>query len=607
MLRLLVGVEAFMKRAKEWLACSVLGVLAAAAMLSVSSVGCGSSTSGSDGGTGTDASTDTKGTTDHVTGMDAPGKDMGLPDMVAMDVPTEAAAPFCEEAGAGKQLLSITTGKIAPGSIQVIGLTADNNYLVYYAAPAGDAGESTNVYALPVTGSSATPVTIYTGLAVTMTTEGAATISQNTVFVWSEVNTSTFVGTLSAIWSSGATAATAVTGVTASAAGVAAASPNSANIVYSTSVNTTTGETGTLVGAAATAPTTTVTLLSSTAVAAGAATTPSFLPLYDFLSDTYFVASHQESGSATITVSEFNTTTWPTTNGKVDLLTGALAYDSTLPLPGFTTDTADDNIAAVSSAGQLELINVATGIAQNVGGASTTSWYYMPSGDGILYTDTSLNLWSAPITAGVVGTPVEVVTASGTVGAGGLYTLFGPLGASPNESQILFYKTFDKTTNGSDLWVVANAAASTPTQIVTGTGGAVFGDVFTADSNYALFVTGLANAGGSVEGSVGQLEAWDIAGAKTIDITTKPNVWDSNSQAGSIVLYNDNFTTVGTDIFGVADLKTVDVSAATLTPTLIQHFADQNYFLTSGKTAVYYTLNIACDTSAAGIYGYTFP
>jgi hypothetical protein len=590
-----------MKRAKEWLACSLVGALAATAFISAGTAGCGSSTSG---GPGTDSGVDTAtdvNTGDHQTKLDS-GKDgNSLPDSPSGDVTTEAAGPFClgADGGAGTQLLSITTAGLA--GIQPLGLTADGNYFIYYGSVSADGGAgATSVYALPTAGG--TPVTIYKDLPITMTSSGEIAISNNTVFVWTAVNTSTSVGTLSTIWNTGApTSGTSVAGVTASAAGVAFASPDSTKIVYTSGVNTTTGATGNLVGAAAATPTTTTTLLTSTAVGAGASTSPSFLPDFAFVSNDYFVAAHQESGSATITVSSFSTSSW----AKVDLLTGALPYNTTLPIPAFTTDTAGDYVVSLTSGGQLEIIPVAGPalLAQNVGTATTTDWQFYANGDGIIFTDSSKNLWTATVTAGIPGTPAIV-----TNPAGGLYTVFGPIGLSPDDSEILFYQNFSSSTDGTDLYVVPNAATSTAHTLLSSTTGAVFGNVFTADSKYALYVTGLVSAGPMVNGSIGQLQAFDVASATVVNVTTKPNVWDSNAISGSVILYNDNFQTGSMSATeGVADLKTVDLSVTPLAPTLIHAFADQNYYLPTSNAFVIYTLTLACDTSLAGVYSYTFP
>jgi hypothetical protein len=589
MLRLLVRVEDFMKRVKEWVTCSVIGLFAAAAVMSAATAGCGSSTSGNASGSDTGTGTTEAGKMDHAPPSDA-GKETGLPD-VSNDVPMEAMPLECEEAGLGTQILSIDTAKLT--DIQPIDITADNGYLIYYGGVAGaDGGGTTTVYALPLTGTP-TPVTILGGITTTADVE----ISGNTVFVWTGVDTTTNVGALVAIWSSSAPSTVhTVTGVTKSVAGVAAASPDSTQVVYNTDVNTA-GGLGTLVGAAAATPTTTTTLLSNTAV--GDTSTATFIPTLQFVSNTYLVAAHQESGSATITISSFApAATW----AKVDLLTGSLPYNTTLPLPAFQSDTAGDFIAAVSSAGQLEVIPLATGIAQNVGSATTTTFQIMKSGAGIVYGDSAKNLWTDTVTAGVAGvTPTTVANPFG-----GIYTPFGPLGLSPDGTQVLYYQNLDTTTDGVDLYLNANSTGSTTNAILTSKSGAVFGDVFTGDSHYVIYIVGLAAAGGMVQGSVGQLAVWDVATSTPTNITSMPNVWDSNALTGSVVLYNDNFFTSGAATEGIADLKTVDVSVSPLAPKLIQVGADMNYYLTSDKTKVVYTLTLACDTKAAGIYDYTF-
>jgi hypothetical protein len=324
-----------------------------------------------------------------------------------------------------------------------------------------------------------------------------------------------------------------------------------------------------------------------------------FTPQLSFVSDTYFVASHQESGSATITVSSWATTGW----AQADLLVGAVPFSTTNPEWATNTGgtTPGSLIAATTSTGQLEVIPVAgpASAAILVDVPGTTSFVMQKSGDGIVYGNSvtgSVSTSTLPTAA-----PLPIVA----TGFGGFYTEFGPLGTSPNEGEVLFYKTALAASAGGgvNLYVAPNVTASMATTLLGTTTGAVFGDIFTADSNYVLYVTQL-EAASVPNAAVGNLNAWDIAGAKNVVVSGDDNMWDSDALTGSTIIYNDNFLAPMGATIGVADLKTVDVSATTLAPKLIQSEGDMNFFLTSDKLKVIFTITQAGNQTTDGIYYY---
>jgi hypothetical protein len=581
-----------MRRIKQGLAFSLLGMLAAAALASFASAGCGSSNSVVGGDSG---KTDAKGTTDSPSGSEGGKKDGGsdaLPDISSPDA--EAAAPTCLPTitAPTEQILSVNKAKLE--GIQILGLTADKGYVIYMGFTASDGGVAQTLYAQPTAGGASKTILANVTASASYAYVPVA-VDANTVFVWNNV-TANGVGALS-FWNTTTTTTTAVAGATDSAVLTAAASPDSLNLAFTTGVNTA-GTLGNLVGATAAAPGTQSTLKANTGVSF---TSKTFVPSMAFVNAGYVVASHQESGSGTITVSSWSTTGW----GENDLVVGTAPYSTTVPV--WDTDTAGDQIAAITAAGQLQVVPVigAAG-AINVGGATGTTQFLMAKSGLNVLSGTTAALSSTILPANVTVQPVAI---TGTGAFGGLWTPFGALGASPDGTEILYYSTEDTTTDAVDLYLAANAAASTPTPIVTSKEGAVFGDVFTADSKYVIFVNELSAAGGAVQGSIGQLNVWDIANSKLIAVSGGMHSdWDSNALAtGSMVLYNDNFLTgSSTATEGIADLKTVDVSATTLTPTVIQAEADQNYFLSTDKAAIVYSITLACDTDAAGIYFHTF-
>jgi hypothetical protein len=580
---------------KRWLAVSLVGTFAAASVGLFGS-GCGSSSTPGGG----DASADTKGGSDHSADTKMMGSDAGpdsLPDVIS--TPDADAAPVCVTVSTtGTQILKVDTLK---EQVQILDITNDKKFVIYAGYTAGpDASVVTNIYAVPVTGGS--PITLLSGLvSSSMYAYLPVSLSYDTVFIWNNV-TAAGVGTLYLWNTSMSGAATAVTGATASAANVGAASPMSDYIVYATGVNTT-GTTGELVSATESAPGTTTTLESSIAVSS---TSTSFVSQLEFVSEDYFVASYQATSGVT-EVSAWSTAAFGTAifttqvQNPPSVTTGVFE-------PAYVADTAGTTISAVSSTGQAELIPVATGTAINVGAAGETKdTLIYPDGTGTLYGKPGVGLSSVSVTGAVLGTPVSLAPASGTGLYGGIYTEYGTIGVSPDDSQVLYYSTSDSS-GAVSLYLVANSGTPTPIGIVTTPSAGIFGDFFTADSKYAVYITQLTNAPAMVQGGIGQLDVWDIAGAKTIAVSKGATCWDSNTLTGSTLLYNDNIQTSGSSAtVAVADIKTVDVSAATLSPTVIQAEADYNYYLSADKTVLIYSITYACDTTAAGIYAYTLP
>jgi hypothetical protein len=575
-------------KVRQWLACSLFGTLSAALLASMSTAGCGSSSPGEQ----SDAASDTKGVFDNVVPTDHGGQDSKGDELANLegggdggaDAPLSDASP--DVSSSAISLVNNVDAGLA--AIQVQGITDDNKYVVYYGT---DAKMNTGVFAVPIGGGA--PVTI----AATVSSGAAVVVVRSIVFVWDNVS-KTGVGTLS-LWAS----ATGVTksATSASSVGVVAVSPDSTKVVFSSAVNTA-GTLGSLVGANADG-TGQVTLIANTGTAGGDdgdAGAPTFIPQIDFPNNSYVVASHQETGSLAITVSSWDTATWLV---KADLITPTLPYSTTLPIwqtnTGGTTPGA--YVAALSGTNQLEVIPVAGGAPLNIDVLGTTTFVIDKAGDSIVYGNATAKSLST--------SPLPVINAQPILatGFGGFYSPFGLLGPSPDGTQVLYYKTeasASSAVQGVDLYLVPNAASGTPTTLVSSTSGAVFGDIFTADSKYALYITSLTSAGGAVQGAIGDLNAWDITNSKQI-VVSNHAVWDSNTLTGSVVLYNDNFAIVNsTDTEGIADLKTVDVSAATLAPTLIQAMGDQNYFISADKKTVVFTLELAGNSHTAGLYAY---
>ena len=384
-------------------------------------------------------------------------------------------------------------------TVQVINSTADGHYVVYVnTTPTADGGSTIDIDAVPMAGG--TPTVIMPNVAAAA---AYPVVIENTVFIWNNVNASA-VATLT-IWTEATGAKLAST---ASAALIAAASPDSKHVVFSTGVNAA-GTLGTLVSAAPATPGTQTTLLTNTAVQVSGSATfiptlgfqPSGTPSVGsagFVSNDYFVTSHQESGAAAVTISSWDTATWK----KRDLVVDAQS-NSQLALQNWNADTAGEHIAALTRAGQLEVIPVAgpASAAVAVGPATgTTTFTLQGSGDGIVYGNPPAPSETSPkaslfTTALPTPSPKTILS----TGFGGVYfpSGNGVLGPSPDEKSFLYFSTQSAMYSFlSDLKVVANSAAATPTSIVSTDTATVPADPFTADSKYVLCSHGCRYYGG---------------------------------------------------------------------------------------------------------------
>jgi hypothetical protein len=582
---------------KRWLACSLAGTVAALALVSLPfTSGCGgSATESPEGGTDdTGAPKKDQGAPPPDTGggKDTGGKkDVVEPfDSPATDGPAESSIPT--EGGptvpAGATQI-VNTVKAGFSDVEVLGLTDDNKYAIYGGFTTSGGG----LYAVPLAGG--TPTTIIASLG---TLDYGYAIVHSTVFVWTDIPTTlpatgNGVGTLAAIW----TAKNGVQNpkVTSSVSGLVAASPDSTLIAY-TSGASTDGSTADIVVAGSDL-TNTQTVLPAT-VTNNTASTGYFIPQLGFTNNSYFVVTHEETTTATVSCWTTGAGTWP----KVDLVTGAGttsgAGTPTLTSAfSYSTSTTGAGfggvVVAATSAGALQafVLPSNTPIPVDVG---VTSFLVKPDGTGVLYgTATSgYNLATLPTPT----LPVAILT----TGYGGFITGYGTPGAlDPTGDYAIYYKT--KASSGAvDLNLISNTLSATPTVLLASATGAVFNDAFTADSKYALYYTSFTTEGQA--GAVGDLFAFPVAGGSSITVS-KNAVWESNYLSGSKIIYNDGFQLDTSGTFGVANISTIDVSVATPTPTPIIQEADENYYLTTDRVTLVFALNVG-NTTTDGLYTY---
>jgi hypothetical protein len=583
---------------KRWLACSLAGTVATLALISLPfTSGCGGST-----GETPEGGTDDTGAPKKDTGAptkDGGGKDTGGSkkdviepfDSPATDGPAESGIPT--EGGptvpAGATQL-VNTVKAGFSDVEVLGLTDDNQYAIYGGFTTSGGG----LYAVPLTGGGK-PITIIASLG---TLDYGYAIVHSTVFVWTGIpttlpSTGNGVGTLAAIW----TAKNGVQNpkVTSSVSGLVAASPDSTMVAY-TSGASTDGSTADIVVAGSDLSNT-QTVLPAT-VTNNTASTGYFIPQLGFTNNSYFVVTHEETTTATVSFWTTGAGTWP----KLDLITGAgtttgagtPTLTSAFSWSTSTTGTGFGSVVvAATSAGALQAFALpsATAIPVDTG---VTSFLVKPDGTGVLYGTAAggYNLATLPTPT----VPVSILT----TGYGGFITGYGTPGAlDPTGDYAIYYKT--KASSGAvDLNLISNTLLATPTVLLASDTGAVFNDAFTADSKYALYYTSFTTEG--TAGAVGDLFAFPVAGGSAITVS-KNAVWESNYLSGSKIIYNDNFQLDEAGDFGYADISTMDVSAATPTPTPIIQLADENYFLTTDRVTLVFALNQG-NTTTDGLYSF---
>ena len=604
---------------KRWLACSLAGTVAAFSVVSLSIAGCGGSTgNGSDSGPPETSKVDHHmapvdgGKPDHKPPPMDGGNDVAPFDSPLVETGGEGGAPvpIPAEGGpaaptGGTQLVNaVTAGFTDVGSMALVGIT-DDNYVIY----SGNNGTKIPIMAVPLAGGA--PITILADIGAT---GYGPNIDHDTVFMWTagtaNATTGNVVGTLQ-FWTH-AKGIQSPTG--ASAVGLTAASQDGTKVVYTTNVSAD-GTTGDLVLANndLTGKTTLITGTTTNVTA----TTTYYNPSIRFANDTYFVASHQD-GTSPVTVSFWDVTA--STPAKKDLVTGAAT--KTVAGPGTAVLISGDEwsasttgagfggtILAATSAGALQAFVLPSTTAVPID-TSVTSSIVKPDGSGVLY-GTSTGAYKLA-TLPTPGTPTQILsTKYGGFIIFSVNNASGSLGETPAFSPDGMYSTFytiagTSPAGASDVNLVNNVAAATAKNLLSAPTGAIFGDPYTLDSKFALYVTNFAANG------TGTLTGYPVGGSAA-KIISSNNGFSCNAlqlSAGSKVVYSDNWVAVGT-ANGLNDLSTVDLTASTLAPVSIVKQSDTtlfaSYFLSQDRTKIVFSMMIAGNVKTAGIWSVPLP
>jgi hypothetical protein len=155
----------------------------------------------------------------------------------------------------------------------------------------------------------------------------------------------------------------------------------------------------------------------------------------------------------------------------------------------------------------------------------------------------------------------------------------------------------------SDLNLISTTGANTPINLTTDDTSVLYGQGFTADSNWAVFDQ-------AASGYVGTLTVAPTSGTGT-PTTIASQSWIDFEPTGSLVVFNANCGNCSTQyVVGTADLEYVDLSKGT-TPTTIATQADYNFYVTKDKSKIVYTWHPASQASGmgsqAGIWVWALP
>ena len=464
----------------------------------------------------------------------------------ASGVPDAAAGADGSEGGAGDDAGSTAFLDAAPpeggmlqagDSLSVRQVTSDG-FVVYSDDAAGE------LYAVPLSGGSAQHIASLGG---TFWVTGDGPV----VFVWSGVN-ATNVGALS-VWSS----AKGSHSVSSASLGlVAAASTDGSQILYLDQVDPG-GQTGDVYVAGSDG--------ASAAKLLGNQQLNGCSPQLGF-AGSYALASHCDvprGPGPSSTISSFRSPAWT----RTDLATGAA------------------NLWSVDSAASVVLVSTGGGVfVAPIGGgplatidASGFLGQLMNGGKTAIYSTTSHALRRSAITAPA---PVTLVPTFG-----GFY------GLSPNEASVLFFQDFGPT--GAGVYLASAVAPSTPVALWTAQTGAVNGDGFTTDSNYALYSTGI-----DPQSHIGTLNAVSVDGGTPRVLGA--SAWSDVSTTGAKVVFLDHYVATGGLRFGRADIESVDLSQAGA-PTTIVAGADAVMALSPARDFIVYSWSAQAGPNA-GIF-----
>lgn len=531
--------------------------LAALVALGVSGVSCGSSSSPAPANT-TDSSTQ-----NDTPGNDTPGGDTKKPDIGEVgadggkiDIPSTLLQ-------GGKYYLLDDNTSTGLGTI-----TSDGYVLVL------DAGATPNALVAIALDGSGTPIKV-------VDKADYVYVSGKMAFVYSNVNTTTFIGTLG-VWSK---AGGYKELSTAARAGQFAVSVDGKVIAYTAKENTKITDivvdapTG---GAAKTIYTATQNDTKCSPFIAGTATKIAVLTCDAPVTGDAGVDAGVDAGTApaSTTLKVFDA------SGTGTLVAGSLKDTLSVDKTGtllFTISTTDAAVVYPEAAGAPTPIDTTVSFGR-----------ILNDGKKALYSKAAAGAAGPLYTADVSATPspVEITTDKVAV-------FFNP----PTGAKYVEYGTiYDNKTSESDLYL-APVSGGTKITLSTDPASAVFGDPYTADGTMAIYYANVSASGNAL---VGDLTVLDLGAAGAKGVKIAGSVWVSYGPKGKTVAYNDNWLSGGAGTEGTADLKVVDAANPTSSVKLIAPQAENNFYITGDKTKIIFATNDP-SFSKPGLYAATIP
>jgi hypothetical protein len=484
-------------------------------------------------------------------------------------VPKEAQSDVANDTGVEAGVTPNGTPLAGGDSIRIWGVTSDGIVVFNDTATGGQYADG--IYTVPVAGGTPTKIGTPSG------SYFAATAGK-VVVVWDGLSTNG-VGKIHT-WTQGGTYAS-LTAINIAANG-AAASPDGQYIIFEANSNTA-ATVADIVGAKVDGSGQTLLAsqvdvgpgnftafvngcvpnfgfpTSSTALVTSCATNPGDAGAPNATVNSYAVASDGGAWGSTsiVAANGLPTFSWDGDGGNgTTVFTATTAPDESLtPVTGGSATPVDTKDVNQGDWTFIYVNRAGTSVLYNSGGA--------------LYTSPT----TSPTPATVQGTGVNYVRA-----------------ISSDENWLIYTTTWDKgapppASFGSDLFVTKTTAGFTPIQLGTGTTNSLFGlsgpDQFTTDSSHVLWIENLDTSTGT-----GDFYAMSLPSGTPAKITT--GQWQNWSATGAKVVYEDNCAlcsaTAGKGL-AYADIKSIDLSQANPSPTLVQAGADVP--LTSGLYGLY--------------------
>ncbi len=443
----------------------------------------------------------------------------------------------CIDGGAGPK----GTQLVKSATASILGITDDDE--VVYVDTASQA-----LSAVPAVGGA--PVSIGR-------TEGAAGVASKAVFNWTGLNQDGTVASALQVW----TAARGVHPLAgASLAGAADSSADGTKVVYFDDASASTAD----LYVAGTDGS------GKTRLASGIYWTPGCIPQVSFLGNSVILGYCTAAPSGTgIPV------------GTLALYVGASGSGTTLSAAASMSFQTDATKILYNTSGGLMLADATTGATTLVDPTGGPSSIFTHDGQGAIYVTTD---------GAIKRYPMASPNQPSVVASGGFQSVAS---LSPDDRWVLASKTMDPNSGNADIYV-ASAASPAPAVTILGTPtGTFYGSSFTADSSHVLYVDNAANG-------AGDLHVVPTSGGPGVKVASR--MWIGFATTGARVVYEDGFVpNVGLDAQGIADIRVIDVSAASPTPTLLVNQADPGLYFTSAGNRLVYSLTF-CAVGSEGIW-----